>query len=102
MGNAYGADFGGARGSNVGDQFHELWTLQQVLELLNPASKLRSVAVEGVATSEAKGVNWDGVDCSLCYGDERVEYADEVHLVQLKYSAAKPQKDWTVARLTES
>ena len=28
------ADYTGARGSNAGDQFHEYWALEQVLELL--------------------------------------------------------------------
>jgi hypothetical protein len=44
------ADALGARASNAGDQFHELWALQQALELLNPASGLSAVTVEGVAT----------------------------------------------------
>ena len=43
-------DYGGARGSNAGDQFHELWALLQVLELLKPKAELIAVGVEGVRT----------------------------------------------------
>lgn len=43
-------DFGGARGSNTGDQFHELWALQQLLDLLDPQARLKAIGVEGVRT----------------------------------------------------
>ena len=43
-------DFRGARGSNTGDQFHELWALLQVLDLLHPETDLKAVGVEGVLT----------------------------------------------------
>ena len=46
------ADYGGARGSNAGDQFHELWALDRALSLLNPATDLQALTVEGVRTSE--------------------------------------------------
>ncbi len=60
-------DFRGARGSNTGDQFHELWALQQVLDLLRPETDLTAVGVEGVRTEtplqNADYPTWDGVDC---------------------------------------
>lgn len=99
-------DYGGACGSNAGDQFHELWALLQVLELLNPKTELSAVGVEGVRTETssqtADNPTWDGVDCALYYGGTSLETADRVEFVQLKYSAANPEKKWSVARLSEN
>lgn len=99
-------DFRGARGSNTGDQFHELWALQQILELLCPETDLKAVGVEGVrSVSPAQIVDnptWDGVDCALYYGGTSLETADRVVFAQLKYSSANPEKDWSVARLTDN
>ena len=97
-------DFRGARGSNTGDQFHELWALQQVLELLHPETDLKAVGVEGVR-SETQSQNaefptWNGVDCTLYYGGTTLETADQIEFAQLKYSAANPETAWSVARLT--
>jgi hypothetical protein len=97
-------DFGGARGSNTGDQFHELWALQQVLDLLRPETDLKAVGVEGIRTEtpsqNADHPTWDGVDCTLYYGGTRLETADQIEFVQLKYSAANSETAWSVARLT--
>jgi hypothetical protein len=97
-------DFRGARGSNTGDQFHELWALQQVLDLLNPETDLKAVSVEGVRAEtpprNADNPTWDGVDCALYYGGATLESADRIEFAQLKYSAANPETAWSVARLT--
>lgn len=97
-------DFRGARGSNTGGQFHELWALQQILELLRPETDLKAVGVEGVRTEtpskNADDPTWDGVDCTLYYGGTTLETADQIEFVQLKYSAANPETDWSVTRLT--
>lgn len=97
------ADYGGARGSNAGDQFHELWALQQILGLLKPKSTLASVTVEGIRFTESPGTadapTWDGVDCALLYGNPSLNQSDRVELVQLKYSGSSPSTPWTVARL---
>ena len=64
-------DFRGARGSNVGDDFHELWALRQALALLDPTEDLGAVTVEGLRAEDEKGKpadTWDGVDCTLYYG----------------------------------
>jgi len=99
-------DYGGARGSNAGDQFHELWALQQVLELLCPGTHLTAVGVEGVRTENSAQTDekptWDGVDCALYYGGTSLESAERVEFAQLKYSSANPEKVWSVARLAES
>ncbi|MGO8183945.1 hypothetical protein [Rhizobium leguminosarum] len=96
-------DYRGARGSNAGDQFHELWALLQILELLKPGTSLTAVGVEGVKADTPTGVDgptWDGVDVALYYGAASLEDADRVEFAQLKYSSANPETPWTVARLT--
>ncbi len=99
------ADYRGARGSNAGDEFHELWALEQVLALLAPNTELRAVKVEGVRTggsgADTNEPFWDSVDCSLYFGGSTLEAADAVELVQLKYSS-DPSRAWSVARLTAS
>jgi hypothetical protein len=91
----------GARASNAGDQFHELWALQQSLELLNPASGLSAVTVEGVATEteESDRSAWDGVDCTLYFGGQLLETATRIDIAQHKYSTTDPHTNWTIARL---
>ncbi len=97
-------DFRAARGSNTGDQFHELWALQQVLDLLCPETDLKAVGVEGVRSEtpsqNADDATWDGVDCALYYGGTTIESSDRIEFIQLKYSAANPEKDWSISRLT--
>ncbi len=99
-------DYTGARGSNTGDQFHELWALQQVLDLLQPETDLMAVGVEGVRTLSPSqnddSLTWDGVDCTLYYEGTKLETANRIEFVQLKYSAANPETAWSVARLTRS
>lgn len=102
----YAADYGGARGSNAGDQFHELWALQQILGLLKPQSTLSAVTVEGIPFAEPQTTidapTWDGVDCALLHGDRVLDKAARVELVQLKYSGSSPSTPWTIARLCAS
>ncbi|WBU30517.1 hypothetical protein OOZ54_03190 [Rhodopseudomonas palustris] len=77
----------------------------QILELLNPRTSLQAVGVEGVRADETPGPDsptWDGVDVALYFGGARLEQAERVEFVQLKYSSANPEKHWTVSRLTES
>lgn len=96
----------GARGSNAGDQYHELWALQQVLSLLRPGTDLTAVGVEGISTETHNtgddDPSWDSADCTLYYGGVSLETADRIEIVQLKYSAANPENAWTIYRLTNS
>lgn len=94
-----GIDFSGARGSNAGDEFHELWALRHALGLLDFTSDLAAVTVEGISGTPEDNGSWDGVDCALFFGDEDPASADRVVLEQFKYSAAAPTTGWTVARL---
>ena len=80
--------------------------LQQVLDLLNPKTDLKAVGVEGVRTElhsqNSEDPMWNGVDCTLYYGGTRLETADRIEFIQLKYSAANPAMLWSVARLSMS
>ena len=91
-------DYGGARGSNTGDECHELWAVRQVLGILDVSSDLTAATVEGVPAIQGSDSVWGGVDCTLLFGGENLKGADHVELQQLKYSAANPNKKWTVAR----
>lgn len=94
----------GARGSNAGDDFHELWALQRALNLLIPKSEATAVTLEGVSSAKQikNGPEWDGVDCAVYYGAETIEEANRIELAQLKYSSANPKSRWTIARLSHS
>lgn len=94
------ADFGGARGSNTGDDFHEFWAMRQALRLIERDSRLRAMALEGLSADAGTGSEWDGVDCTLLYGAEGETTADRVELQQLKYSAANASASWTISRIS--
>lgn len=96
------SEFRGARGSNTGDDFHELWATRQAIRLLSNDDDLEAIAVEGLAASDEAGApedTWDGVDCTLYFGGATGVAARHVSLEQLKYSGANPETVWTVARL---
>ena len=95
-------DFRGARGSNTGDDFHELWATRQAIRLLSNEAGLQAIAVEGLGFRDEAGLprdTWDGVDCTQYFGGRDATGADHVQIEQLKYSAANPNKSWTIARL---
>ena len=97
-------DFRGARGSNTGDDFHELWATRQAIRLLLKEGGLEAIAVEGLGARDEAGTardTWDGVDCTQYFGGRDATEADRVQIVQLKYSAASPRRSWTIARLVE-
>ena len=97
-------DYRGARGSNTGDDFHELWVARQAICLLSNDEGLEAIAVEGLVAADEHGGargTWDGVDCALYFGGRNAAEADHIQIAQLKYSAANPERPWTVARLIE-
>lgn len=102
MASSQKADFGGARGSNTGDDFHEFWAMRQALRLIDRGSKLSAMALEGLTADAGTGNEWDGVDCTLLYGAESEATADRVEIQQLKYSAANASASWTVSRISAS
>ena len=74
-------DYRGARASNAGDEFHELWAVRQALALLEPASELKAITVEGVLAAAHKDTAsnvWDGVDCALYFGSDTVATASRI------------------------
>lgn len=91
-------DFSGARGSNTGDVYHELWAVRAALQLLDSSSGLDALVVEGVPSVDGSGSQWDGVDCTLLFGGRSIQTAERVVIQQLKYSASKPKKSWTPSR----
>ena len=97
-------DFTGARGSNAGDDFHELWATRQAIRLLSNEDGLEAIALEGLGARDESGAprdTWDGVDCTQYFGGRNATEAKHVRIEQLKYSAANPRRSWTVARLVE-
>lgn len=94
-------DYSGKRGSNAGDDYHELWAARRALELITPGTDLVELTVEGVRADDADGMDdalWDGVDAAFYYGPD-IETIEGVDLVQFKYSGSDPGTPWTVARL---
>lgn len=94
----------GAPASNAGDEFHEAWALGNALKLLDPATGLTELTVEGVrdAAETNDDANWDGVDCALYFDDTENLENSRVELVQLKYSVTGQKKSWTLARFCSS
>jgi len=95
----FAIDFSGARGSNTGDEFHELWATRQALKLLDDTTGLMAMSIEGMTIKEGQDRVWDGVDCAAFYGGESAADAERVEIQQMKYSTAAADKPWTVARL---
>ena len=98
-------DYSGARGSNIGDDFHELWALRNALKLLDPNTHLAALTVEGLRAEDESGTpkdTWDGVDCTFYFGGDDINSVERIVVDQLKYSGANPDQKWTVARLTYS
>jgi hypothetical protein len=96
-------DFRGARGSNAGDDFHELWAVRQSLALFDSDTELKGMTVEGLRAEDEHGVPsemWDGVDCALYFNGDTVLSASRIDVIQFKYSSADPAKAWTLSRLT--
>lgn len=97
------SEFLGARASNAGDDFHELWAARHAIRLLSGEDDLQAITLEGVAAEDETGApngTWDAVDCALYFGSENCEQATRVVIEQLKYSAAAPTTPWTVARFS--
>jgi hypothetical protein len=95
-------DLLGARASNAGDEFHELWATRAAIRLLDRRDDLCGLTVEGVAAIDGSVTDprvWDGVDCTLYFGGLSADSARHIRIEQLKYSSGAPQQAWTVGRL---
>lgn len=96
-------DFRGARGSNAGDDFHELWALRQALTLLDTTSDLHGIVLEGLTRGDETAAprdTWEGVDCIFYFG--ALDAPERIVIDQLKYSAANSGDAWTISRLTHA
>lgn len=98
----HGRSSTGARASNAGDQYHFLWCVRKMLDMLHPRSRLLLITMEG--TEEACDFG-DGpeqylsVDMAEYYGGTDLGAAESVVLSQFKYSYSSPGKAWTMPRL---
>lgn len=97
-------DIVGARASNAGDRFHELWALRKALSLLEPNSPYQAITVEGVPQSDMthSSGSWSAVDVCLMSDGTSLSSARCVEFAQLKYSSSNPMSPWTTARLVSS
>lgn len=104
MANVAQRDIAGARASNAGDRFHELWALRKALSLLEPGARYQAITVEGVPSEDASTSDgtWTAVDVCLMSGGFSLSEADWAEFAQLKYSSASPKSQWTVARLVSN
>ena len=48
-------DYVGARGSNAGDEYHELWAVRHALRLLDEHTPLSAMTVEGLRAEDGTG-----------------------------------------------
>lgn len=88
----------GASASTAGDDFHELWALRHIFELLKLGTAVRSVKVEGVPSDDIHdqlGDKAQAVDLTI----EREGTADRFTYLQLKFSPSAPKLAWTWSRL---
>ena len=90
--------------SNAGHDFHVLWATRRIIELLNPATTLRAVKMEGVAAEDtaklsATADHFLAADLTEYHGGEHFAEADRTIIAQLKYSTRHPADPWTGSRL---
>lgn len=86
----------GASASGAGDDFHHRWVAREVLQLLDPDSRVAGITVEGLpgdAVHQGLGEHGQAVDVTLRLTDGSFRY------LQLKYSASAPKQAWSWARL---
>jgi len=104
MANVAERDIAGARASNAGDRFHELWALRKALSLLEPGARYKAMTVEGVPSEDASTSDgtWTAVDVCLMSGGLSLSEAEWAEFAQLKYSSASPNSQWTIARLVSN
>lgn len=92
------------RPSRDGDQFHYLWAARRCLNLLSPASDLKSVTIEGASPSDKTDsgpikAGEEVIDVAEYFGDSDFEHATLVRYIQLKHSTEAPNKPWPASGL---
>jgi hypothetical protein len=89
------------RDSRAGNDFHVLWAARRALQLIDPGDTLTAIKIEGLSPDDADDDDdrYLGCDASEYHGGDNVDSAQQIRLVQLKYSTKKPTTAWTAARL---
>jgi hypothetical protein len=94
--------FLGAVASSTGDDFHERWAARALLRLLDPASHVVAIKVEGLPADDfhhGLGEHSQAVDVALTLEKEGKH---SYQYLQLKYSPSRPAEPWDWSRLYKS
>ncbi len=93
----------GALASNLGDHYHLLYAVRQMINMLQPRNKLHLLTLESVAREDVPLVGLNkpilAADVTEYYGGTNFRDADQVVITQLKYSFAHAAQNWTLRRL---
>jgi len=94
-----------ALASNAGDRYHFVYAARRMLDMLHPRNNLGLIVMENVTVGDQKKANtrdsFLGVDLTEYYGGGKSEDANEIFIVQVKYSPTNPNAGWTLNRLCE-
>lgn len=86
------------RASRDGDRFHYVWAASRLLRLLDPATRLRQVTVEGTGTApgEPEPDGSEVIDIMEYYGEPDAPFS-KVVVTQLKHSTLHPDSRMGIA-----
>lgn len=94
-------NYDSVRASRDGHEFHEAWVARKCLGLLLPKDDFIGLAIEGFSPADQKTAEDAGneiADAVLYYGDRSsFEHANQVVVVQVKYSKASEDKPFRAA-----
>ncbi|MBY0386106.1 transcriptional regulator, partial [bacterium] len=93
------------RASRDGHEYHEIWVARKSLELLNPSSDLKAIAVEGLSPTDQSKAAREEVeiaDVVLYYGGKNFRSSNRVSILQFKYSVAKKNADFNFSDAKET
>lgn len=88
------------RASRDGDRFHYVWAASRLLRLLDPATRLRQVTVEGTGTApgESEPDGSEVIDVMEYYGEPEAPFS-KVVVTQLKHSTLHPDSHMGIAEV---
>jgi len=93
------------RFSRAGDQFHYRWAARRCLALLDPASELACITIEGISSDESEVEYTESgeevVDVAEYYGGSSIKRAKKISYHQLKHSY-KTDESWTLSGLSKT
>lgn len=94
------------RASRDGHEYHEAWTARKAMQLLLGSDRLIGIAVEGLDPGDQAHASSETVevaDLTLYYGrGTGFEYADNVDVVQFKYSPSRENAEFRVSDAKET